>query len=849
MMIRRVILNLILIIVLISTASGITSITNKWTGTDSNDWCEPNNWDLGREPNFVKDGVYAGDYVWINYVPIRPEGCTIYCDVNEVYAVYVSREASAYNSSVTAILNLKEGSLKTSGWELKLGAGTFGYYLTYPDQPYSIVNMYEGFTLDINSPGGITIGDYYDAEFNMYGGVYNHNSGGFRVSNSAYNSGLGYGAGTLNLYGGQIYMNVWSASLNRADIRDFTPDSKINISEGVMAIIGDNVSFLQGYESDGRIEAIGDRYVLIEYDPNEGDMGTTYLRAELKTRAYHPIPSNTAKEVSHVNTVLSWSPAIGAVSHKVYFGDSASNLGLIAEINEPNRSVPLSTLEYGQQYFWRVDEVNSIAGITEGYPWSFTVSDGVVIDLFEDYNDGTNPITTRWSSLGSGSISLEVLKLFSTVYQDDQSLKLQYNHNNSYSEAVYTYNGTSDWTANNVKSLGFAVHGVLGNGEDILYVAIEDSDGPLSNVVTYSSDPCDIDQTQYSPWLIFNVDITAFGTSVDLTQIKKIRIGIGDRVGSTSTASGQVHIDSIKLYPVRCLSDLVATDLTGDCFIDFEDFAEFALVYMQTSSPVAPYKSPILRYDFEDTADPTVAVDVVGIYDGNIVDVDGINSNGNYEAKSSRNSYLFKGLFGDIGISIPLEAFAGFQDQITISLWAYGDPLQLPRHTYAFKFALADDNILFSSLPSSPGHIYNLMGEGSDYVIYHPITAFTQGSWVHWAFVRDFSTGEIIVYRDGIEVVSKSDATIASSVFSTIDYAWVGSRELTSDVSKPDTPYCGWIDDFEVYDYALSQQEIIYLANQSFDADLDEDFDSNNQVDSNDMSDLVDDWLEQILWP
>ncbi|OHB52323.1 MAG: hypothetical protein A2Y10_00020 [Planctomycetes bacterium GWF2_41_51] len=842
MVVKRIYCYFILLIFL-ANAYSATSVTNKWLGTDSNDWNQSTNWDLGRIPNYVNDSTYKGDYVWINYVPGHPEGCVINGGDQEAYNVNVMREGID-NSSVNAILNLKSGSLTIKGWELKLGMGTYGYYVLHPAQPYSIVNMYEDFTLNINGTGGLTIGDYYDGEFNMYGGVYNHNAGGFRVGNSAYNGGLGYASGTLNLYGGRINVNVWNSGLNRVDIRDFTPDSKIYVGDGNMALIGNNISFLGNSIEQGYIAAISPRILIVDYNENDGSTGTTYLRAEIPTKAYDPQPANLAQEVSITGTSLNWQPAIGAVRHKVYFGISESNLELIADIEEP--SISLATLEYGQKYYWRVDEVNSVGGISEGYIWGFTASDGIVIDLFEGY-DETNPITNNWSSEGSGNISLELQKAFDNIYEGDKSIALNYYNSNTYSEAVYTFSGTSDWTVYSVESLFFVVHGKQTNSGDILYAAIEDSTGTLSNVVTYSNNPSDIVQTLYSPWLVFDIDIADFGASVNLTQIKKLHIGIGNRINPNTNTSGVIHIDNIKLYPSRCLKDKTPADLTGDCLINLRDFADFALAWLQDASPVAPHKAAVLKYDFEDTSNPYTAVDVIGSFDGTIEGADLYN--GYYETRDNRNAYLFLGLYGDIGIKIPSEAFASLEDQITISLWAYGDPEQLPRHTYAFKF-VAGGNTLFSTLPSSGEYVYNLMGLGSDDLIYHPAssTAYT-GQWVHWAFVRDFGAGKMSIFRNGIEVASKSDASIGTSIFSSIDYAWVGARELVGDVTKPDTSYCGWIDDFEIYDYTLSQKEIIYLANQTFDADLVADFDNNNQIDFDDLSVIVNDWLEEILWP
>jgi hypothetical protein len=64
--------------------------------------------------------------------------------------------------------------------------------------------------------------------------------------------------------------------------------------------------------------------------------------------------------------------------------------------------------------------------------------------------------------------------------------------------------------------------------------------------------------------------------------------------------------------------------------------------------------------------------------------------------------------------------------------------------------------------------------------------------------------------------------------------------------------FVGWIDDFRVYDRALSQGEIISLADRASvyqplltEADINED----GFVDMIDFSIMADNWLLEILWP
>jgi regulation of enolase protein 1 (concanavalin A-like superfamily) len=89
-------------------------------------------------------------------------------------------------------------------------------------------------------------------------------------------------------------------------------------------------------------------------------------------RAYNARPVGSATEVSR-DTVLSWTPAEGATAHDVYFGtdeaavtaaDATSPL-CVSKAQEPNTYDP-DRLEFGQTYYWRIDEIGADGQIIDG---------------------------------------------------------------------------------------------------------------------------------------------------------------------------------------------------------------------------------------------------------------------------------------------------------------------------------------------------------------------------------------------------------------------------------------------------------------------------------------------------
>ncbi|MCP4453116.1 MAG: LamG domain-containing protein, partial [Planctomycetes bacterium] len=104
------------------------------------------------------------------------------------------------------------------------------------------------------------------------------------------------------------------------------------------------------------------------------DIMSGFGSAEL---AAAPVPEDDGDDVLR-DAVLSWTPGVYAATHNVYVGASFDDVndgtvptaaGLTATSYDAGR------LDFGQTYFWRVDEVNGTPDKTvfKGEVWSFTV--------------------------------------------------------------------------------------------------------------------------------------------------------------------------------------------------------------------------------------------------------------------------------------------------------------------------------------------------------------------------------------------------------------------------------------------------------------------------------------------
>ena len=208
--------------------------------------------------------------------------------------------------------------------------------------------------------------------------------------------------------------------------------------------------------------------------------------------AWNSSPANRSTPDIKQATPLSWSPGDRAAQHDVYFGtdkdavnDADASTADIYRGRQAGTSYsPPEGVEWGGgPYYWRVDEFNTDGTISKGRIWTFTVSDFILIDDFEDYDIGNNEIWFSWhDGLGAGAEGVpgyvpgngtgsEVGDGTTGSYTEEtivhggsQSMPYWYNNNkpgfiNKYSEAELTLSAPRDWTQEGVAELSLWFRG------------------------------------------------------------------------------------------------------------------------------------------------------------------------------------------------------------------------------------------------------------------------------------------------------------------------------------------------------------------------------------------------------
>lgn len=153
-----------------------------------------------------------------------------------------------------------------------------------------------------------------------------------------------------------------------------------------------------------------------------------------------------------------------------------------------------------------------------------------------------------------------------------------------------------------------------------------------------------------------------------------------------------------------------------------------------------------------------------------------------------------------------------FQDEITISFWAYGDPGALPSNTSVLEARDSVNNrILNIHFPWSNSEHYWDAGEGSGYDRINAPGSGGEisGEWHHWAFTKNTTTGEMKIYKDGSVWLSGTNKNREVGI---INKFRIGSSVAGGYL------WAGKIDEFRVWDVELGQTEIAGWMNQKLNA-------------------------------
>jgi hypothetical protein len=342
------------------------------------------------------------------------------------------------------------------------------------------------------------------------------------------------------------------------------------------------------------------------------------LMRPIQAGPVNPCPDETGTEL---NPTLQWWASAGKSYYDVYLGRAYGNVEQavpgspehMGRVTDGWEGLYMGYLQLNGTYHWRVDPVDSAGGVLRKGPvWTFTTEPCFVIEDFSTpWRSGGEDPWLIWKGYGAAEgydyvsymcrcgdevypYTGQMAPGCDPAYPDsicrlghrwlEKALELEY-----YNVSPHTYSETGhvlcpgDWLGVDATAVSLWFRGAPPNVSDRLYLRIEDADGAVTEI-EYGG-PSDITTQQWQRWAIQLEDISG----VDLTRVKSLYVGVGDRSGGSSGAYGKLYIDDVQLCVPHCLPDAArpAKDHNSDCVVNFVDHAQDAAV---TSGNMQQYR-------------------------------------------------------------------------------------------------------------------------------------------------------------------------------------------------------------------------------------------------------------------
>jgi len=465
----------------------------------------------------------------------------------------------------------------------------------------------------------------------------------------------------------------------------------------------------------------------------------------------------------------------------------------------------------------------------------------LLVDDFETYTDdlGDNPVGDTWKDNDSDPDNGAWVGLETSIVRGYKSMKVDYDTAWPYCRALREFSTGQNWTANGVRAMSLWFYGSSGNnvGEQ-MYVLLGDAGGAAASS-PYPGQADDITEENWQQW---HIDLQDFnGAGVDLSEVNSIAVGI------SGMDYGSIWVDDIRLYPARCVPEYgPAGDLTGDCLVDAEDLEILSGDWLESKKLVlgvpADANRLLLWYKFDEAGGYTVTDysgrDLHGSLDG---PESGWDPGGGHDG----GCRIFN---DDTAVTVPTDVLVGSGSEITFAVWLNGI-YRADYHNWVFETG-SGDFFLQAAVVTAPEQQAKWRAgyEPDDVVLWDldgrdPLDL--AGEWHHWAFVKDADDGMMRIYFDGLCEAEKTGALAWPSEAG-------GAPFDVGAIISHKNDFIGKMDDFKIYDYALSQAEVVGAATGGgslFVPAPASDIFEDGRVDFADYAVLADDWLTEQLWP
>jgi hypothetical protein len=395
-------------------------------------------------------------------------------------------------------------------------------------------------------------------------------------------SGMGDGAPSIQYEFDKVYklheMQVWNSnqiieSFVGLGAKDVVVEHSL---DGAAWTVLDGASqFAQAsgaatYEANTIVDFAGTmaRFVRITINAGWGMM-PQYGLSELSflyvpTAAREPMPAD-ASMVDGVDVLLQWRAGREAASHQVYLGTDAQDLPLLATTEENQE--PAGELSYSTTYYWSVTEVNDSEDPTSHASniWSFTTPDFGIVDSFDQYDDLCNRIFFAWEDgLGhNGGAEIDNCEVpesngngGGSIVGNDQAPFAEKTIVNAGSTQSMPFNYDNSFGPSEA-SVSLSGQDWTANGVQTLALSFRgatDNTGQLYVKINNNKIVYD-GEVNKALWMQWPIDLSGVG---GLQNVNSLTVGVDG-----ASAAGMLYIDDIRLYPLPSESLVPPPPLAG----------------------------------------------------------------------------------------------------------------------------------------------------------------------------------------------------------------------------------------------------------------------------------------------
>jgi hypothetical protein len=416
-------------------------------------------------------------------------------------------------------------------------------------------------------------------------------------------------------------------------------------------------------------------------------------------------------------------------------------------------------------------------------------------------------------------------------------------------EAVFsnvTSNGTGPWTNQDI--------GLTSNEAEPMYVSISNNNGTTGTVYYDDNQNIDPDATLIDTWTEWNIDLKDFqDQGVELSDVDSITIGIGDKDDPQPGGSGKMLFDDIRLYQPRYVAGKVTplrADFTGDGIVNDDDLEIMLNDWLEGDYTIyaTPPGPAMSRWEFENNVN-----DSIGGLNGTT------RGNPTYAAGQSGQAI---NLDGDdyVDLGNPPELDFGTVDW-SITAWVKTAMTGTGDNNKGVIYAKGGDRaggirygLYVNENQAVQGSIDLVTDDDTNKREAISSVSVSDGQWHHIVGLRNGDT--INVYIDGI-LDGTADLPADYDLSGTSQHnAYIGVVTDNS-LAVPEKYLIGSVDDVRIYDYALSQSEILDVMGQnelyfpltSVANIFDEEPVNSKQVNEKDRAILDEEWLQELVWP